>query len=147
MNPYKYERMLKPGKFQTVMIADTNYVDATFAASDSPKMYDILDEKINNDFDDIIEKYSRPRLDDLSIGTACLVKYLDQRFYRAFIMQESEYFGEKEVYFVDYGNVWSTLPINIYVIDQSILEIPVAIYRCKLIDVDDSTPTKRNMAS
>ena len=128
------------------MIADTNHIDGSFAASDSPTLYNILNSAINTDYDDIEQMYSRQRIDCFEPGTPCLVKYIDQRFYRAFVVRSStEFAGEKEVYFVDYGNVWSARPRNMYVIDQHILDIPVAAYRCKLIDVDDQTSAKKEM--
>ena len=146
MNPFRYTNFLKPGQWQTVMIADTNYLDASFAASDSPAFYNILNSMINPDEDDVKQLYSRRRLDNFSPGTPCLVKYMDQRFYRAYVVRSSpEFFGEYEVYFVDYGNVWSARPRNMFVIEQHILDMPVAVYLCRLFDADDQTPTKREM--
>ena len=146
MNPFKYTNFLTPGQWQTVMIADTNYLDGSFAASDSPSMYNILNSIVDTDHDDVEKMYSRRFLDNFTPGTPCLVRYIDQRLYRAYVLRSSsEIFGEYEVYFVDYGNVWSTLPTNMFVIGKHILDIPVAIYLCKLIDADDRTPNKREM--
>lgn len=179
MNPYQYEKLLSPGTYQTVVIANTCEVNGSFVVSDCPHMFNVLNDLVNKESCSLSSFPSSPRgrsgrnknrnpskaiyhshqlyqqqqqhrllTSPFTPGTACLVLFTDNRFYRAYILRHSlKTEGEVEVYFVDYGNVWSARKNRIFEIEPSLVECPVISYLCRLADVDDSTEEKKKMVT
>lgn len=131
MYPYKYSCDLKVGDYLSVLIIDSNELDASFCVTNKPFYYDQIHKEIS--------KMPLPkRLCEISMGAPCLVRYKDKCLYRAVILNsEVNQEDNFNVYFVDFGNVWSANLNDIYMIDKSIFDIPVSVHLCKLENLDN----------